>query len=346
MSKPMNIRAVARACGVSPATVSRAIRGTAPVREETRCRIVRYMAESGCAPPPRPAEKPAGGTVIVLLPEWNQPFYTAVLQQVQRRLDEKALSLAVLPEQTPQLARLLRTLAPCGALLLNEDVGAEIPLLLQQNGIPTVMCGAQAPGRAFPAVHIDDLAAAYDGTNYLLQLGHRHIGFLTDSPRSISTGFQRIAGCRRALEEHGLSPDERLFFSRAGDYASGYDGARALLRQEPELTALFAHSDAAAAGALAALRDLGLRVPQDVSLLGFDGTALSSALRPRLSCLCQPIAEMTNAALTLLEQLGRAAPDETCPSYTFPHSLAVRDSCAAPAGAAAAPVLPDLEENT
>ena len=159
-----------------------------------------------------------------------------------------------------------------------------------------------------------------------VELGHRRIGFICDSPRSISSGFQRITGSRKAMEDHGLALPDDYIFTRDSSYAAGYQGASELLRRHPDLTAIFAHSDASAIGAMAALADAGRSVPGDVSVLGFDDTNLGEEFRPRLTCVAQPMRDIAARSLELL-YTGMEQPSwEVPPTITLPHSLTVRES--------------------
>lgn len=329
--KTVNIRELAQMCGVSPTTVSRAISGSAPVREETRRKIEQAIQESGyqISPLSRAKGREESGIIGVLVPEIDHKFFQTVLHEIHSLMERQNRYMVMFPEAGPQALRQIEKLSLDGIILLSEETHSDTIDHLHQLGLSTVICGALSLSKKCPSVHVDDLSAAYDGTNYLLGLGHRKIKFITDSPRSISSGFQRIAGSQKAIEDHGLSFSDNQMFSRGSDYKSGYEGAKALLAKEPDVTAIFAHSDASAIGAMAALADLGLRVPQDISVLGFDDTGLGEQFRPRLTCVAQPIRGIVEKTVELLYKERDLSDARTPASITLPHSITVRESCRA-----------------
>lgn len=332
MQKEINIREIARRCGVSPATVSRAISGKAPVREKTRLRIEETIREAGYQTDQqrRKQQKGRPRAIGVFVPLLNHAFFQRVLDRLHALLEQRGDYMVILPERGPDTVEHIKRMNLDGVILLSEETSSATIKQLRRMHVSVVICGALSLSRLCPAVHVDDLGAAYDGTNYLLNLGHRNIGFLCDSPRAISAGFQRITGCKKAMEDRGLTPMEELFRTCDSSYAGGYRAAGQLIRKHPELTAIFAHSDAAAIGAMAALMDAGYAVPGDISVLGFDDTELGEEFRPRLTCVAQPIEDIVSRSLDLLyagmEQPGWEAP----PAITLPHSFTTRDSVQAP----------------
>jgi LacI family transcriptional regulator len=262
-----------------------------------------------------------------MLPALDHPFAQCLLLEIQKRAGRRRMTMVVLPERENALEKQLEKLPLDGIILLSAEITPGMMGLLKRLGLVIVVCSALPLSKNYSSVRVDDLAAAYDGTCYLLGLGHRRIGFITDSPVSIDSGFQRITGCRRAMEDHGLPAEESLFFSGNCDYDSGFRGAKKLLENHPDLSALFAHSDISALGAIAALGDQGLRVPGDVSVLGFDGIWYGEWIRPRLSCVCQPVPEIVEKTLELLAG-GIEGPGEPSPiSIILKHSILARESC-------------------
>lgn len=333
MQNKINIREIAKLCGVSPATVSRAMNKNAPVSEETRKKIEQAIQDTGYVlqKPPLPKDRKKTRTIGVFAPVLGHAFFQFVLDQLHALVAARGDYMIILPEKDPETVERVRKMGLDGIVLLSEETSNNVIESIQKMHISTVICGALSLSRLCPAVHVDDLAAAYDGTNYLLGLGHRKIGFICDSPRSISSGFQRMAGSRKAMEDSGLAFQEDCVFNRSNDYASGYDGAAALIKKHPELTAIFAHSDAAAIGAMAALMDRGLSVPKDISVLGFDDIHLGEKFRPRLTCVSQPIHDIVLQSLDLLYAGMEQTAWEVPPTITLPHSITIRDSCQPPA---------------
>lgn len=324
----VNIRELAQVCGVSPATVSRVVNGNAPVHPETRQKIEEAMEQHGYIPrpQPRPRRKEPSGMIGVLLPSLRHDFFQLVMEQIDRLLEKSGRQMVIFPSHFPDVLERIRRVPLDGIILLCEETDRDTVGQLGQMGLSMVMCGALSLTKGCSAVHVDDLAAAYDGTNYLLGLGHRKIVFISDSPRSISSGFQRIAGSRKAMEDYGLLLTDDMLYSEGSDYHCGYRGATLLMKKNPGTTAVFAHSDSSAIGAMAALHDLGLRVPENVSVLGFDDIDAGERCRPRLTCVHQPIDSIVTKSLELLleEMEGEQG---NLSSITLPHSITLRESC-------------------
>lgn len=162
---------------------------------------------------------------------------------------------------------------------------------------------------------------------YLLELNHRDILILGDYPDHFSSGAQRLIGCRQALREYNLAGEEERM-AEYGDlsYDSGYRSMKKVLRDGKHFTAVFAFSDECALGAISALEENGIWVPEDISVLGFDGIAISGQVVPKLSTLYQPIRKMVEKTLDVLcnmdddEQEGNV-------EYTFPYKLLKRGTC-------------------
>jgi DNA-binding LacI/PurR family transcriptional regulator len=327
----MTIQELAKICGVSPATVSRSIKGQAPVSRETRQKINEAVARYQYTPRPvKRTKKRGNGLIGVILPVMDHPFAQCLLLEIQRQIGRYHLAMIVLPERENALQKQLEKLPLDGAILLSAEITQDTINRLKQLGLATVMCSALPLSKNFSSVRVDDLAAAYDGTRYLLELGHRRIGFITDSPRSIDSGFQRVTGCRKAMEDHGLPAEESLFFSGNCDYDSGFRGAKKLSEDHPDLTALFAHSDIGALGAIAALTDSGIRVPADVSVLGFDGIWSGEWIRPRLTCVHQPVSEIVEKTLELLAGSIERPGEQPPLSIILKHGIMLRESCVSP----------------
>lgn len=325
----MTIREFAALCGVSPATVSRCFSGQGSVGAEVRTRIEEMARKTGYRPPEGyRSRRKANAAIAVLVPGFRHSFFDDVLGELHRQAEELGKQLVVLPmdRRDPRhTLSLLQMLLPVGVILLDERAADPIADALSRENRSAVVCGGQAMGRRFSSVHIDDLMAAYDGTNYLLDLGHREIGFLSDDQHSVSSGFQRITGCKKAMEDAHipLSP-ARIVCGGGTRFGDGYDGMAKLLDEAPGLTAVFAFSDDLAAGALTCLHDRGLRVPEDISVLGFDDSSLSERLRPKLTTVHQPIAQIARKSIEYLLELQKSA---EISSLTLPYSIIERDSC-------------------
>lgn len=199
---------------------------------------------------------------------------------------------------------------------------------LATHNIPLVRIATQLPITNTHHVSIDERKAAYDATQHLIGLGHRHIGII-NGPSDQHMAELRHAGYRDAMTAEGLSPDDR--FSKAGqfDFASGLDIAESYLRSDPRPTAIFAANDDMASGCLAAAYKLGLRVPDDLSIVGFDDSPIASVVYPSLTTIRQSTPDMARYGVALLERIRRGEPVEAT-QHIRPHELIERESSGPP----------------
>lgn len=327
----MNISEFAKRCGVSPATVSRYFSGSAGMSPELSERIRKAAEETGYQPSSKYQRRKGGpgGPIVVVVPYLHHRFQIDILSELQRYCDELTRPMAILcyhEKQDPAMClHQIRAMNPAGVVLLHEGGDTLFYQSLSDLRLPMVMCSGLSATRKVPSVHINDLAAAYDGANYLLGLGHSKIGIISDEPEAVSSGSQRIMGCRKALTDAGLSlPDSHIAYAWYS-FEDGRRGMETLLERQLGLTAVFVFSDEMAAGAMAALHDHGLSIPEDISVLGFDNGSQALETRPALSSVAQPVELVARRSIDELLEGSR----ETAESITLPHTLALRDSCRA-----------------
>ncbi|MFE7317118.1 LacI family DNA-binding transcriptional regulator [Streptomyces sp. NPDC057555] len=351
---------VAARAGVSAATVSRVLSGRYPVTEGTRGRVLRAVAElEYVVDGPASALAGAGSDLVgILVNDLADPFFGVLAGAVQGELGGAAgpggEKLAVVcstggsPErELDHLTHLQRQRAAAVVLTggASEDPGHARALAarlarLAEAGTRVVLCGRPpldpvgAEGAERHAAHrsgasVAPVTLAFDNrggarrlTAHLLALGHRRIGCVA-GPAGRTTTAERLAGHRDALAAHGVADVPGRTVPGAYDRASGYDAAVELLRREPDLTAVVAANDTAALGVCAALRDRGLRIPDDVSVAGFDDLPFSVDAAPALTTVRLPLREAGARAGRLA--LGRAvAPPGGV--ATLPGELLVRES--------------------
>ncbi|MEW2618836.1 LacI family DNA-binding transcriptional regulator [Streptomyces sp. NPDC048106] len=303
---------VAARAQVSPATVSRVLNGNYPVATPTRERVLRAVDEldyvlNG------PASSLAAATsdlVGILVHCIADPFFGIMASAIQAEIGGTGgraggERLAVVcntdgsPEQELKYLTLLQrqraaAVVLTGGAVVDAPHAAALAAKLRklgEAGTRVVLCGRPpVPDTGAVALTFDNAGGARAVTEHLLGLGHRRLGYL-GGPEERTTTRQRLAGHRAALAAAGIEEDPRWTVCGRFDRQSGYDGARELLRRDPSLTALVAANDSLALGACAALRDAGLRIPQDVSVAGFDDLPFSADAVPALTSLRLPLAE-------------------------------------------------------
>lgn len=324
----MTIREFAKLCNVSPATASRFFSGQGALSPAVRQRIAEVAKKTGYTPPENyRGRRKVGTTIAVVLPDVAHSFFldVAAALRVHAEANGKQLIMLLANNDDPySVMQALSSLSPMGVILLDESPEDAIATAIADRNIPVVVCGALTMGRHFSSIHIDDMMAAYDGANYLISLGHERIGILADNSRAISSGFQRITGCRKALEDAKLClPDQNVL--RVGTtFDAGYDGMEKLLQQAPDITAVFAYSDDVALGAMLRLHDMGLRVPDDISMLGFDDCSIARHARPALTTVHQPVDAIAQQSIERLLQMQGA---NDISAVTMNYHIEERDSC-------------------
>jgi LacI family transcriptional regulator len=199
---------------------------------------------------------------------------------------------------------------------------------MQQRRFPFVLIDHQGTGQDCPAVGAMNWSGGYNATEYLISLGHKRIGFITGS-MDLGCAVDRLAGYRSALKTNHIPEDEALIYEGNFDQPDGYVGASALLDLTDPPTAIFASNDVMAMGVMDAVRNRGLRVPEDISVVGFDDIPQASLVRPALTTINQPLEKMgrvaTQVLLSMLEN-----PEKETTRIELPTQLVIRDSCGKP----------------
>jgi len=330
---------VARVANCSPMTVSRVINNEASVREQTRAAVLEAIEQLNYKPN-RAARSLAGAAQMRIALLYSNPSATYLSELLMGTLDQASRSDVHLmvercefdKDEEQVVSRLIDS--GIDGFLLPSPLCDEAPLLdmLAEQGSRAVLIG---PGRAHPdhsAVMIDEYQAAFDMTTHIIGLGHKRIGFIIGNPHQTASGL-RLSGYLEAMGAAGLEVDDGLVMQGLFTYRSGYDAAVRLLDQPDPPTAIFASNDDMAAAAVAVAHRRHLDVPVDLSVCGFDDTAIASTIWPELTTIRQPIAEMARRAVDLLanELRSGARSGKSKPSHvTLDYTLVRRQSDAAP----------------
>lgn len=329
---------VAREAGVSIKTVSRVLNHEPGVHESTREQVLKVV-EALRYRPKQSARSLAGGRSFLIGLLYYDPsaiFVGSVQQGATLRCRELGYHLVVeslhndAPDLRQQIDRMVLALRPDGMILTPPLCdNPEVLAALRESGTPCVLMSPERDLRGVPSVRMDDVHAAEEITNLLLSLGHQRIAFIKGPPDQSASGL-RYQGFVNALRAHGLEPDPELIQPGQFTFASGRDAAHQLLSRRQRPTAVFASNDDMALGVLAAAQRLGLAVPGELSVAGFDDSPTAALVWPPLTTVRQPVAEMARAAVEMLVAVQR--PDMTAPEdeadlhKVLPHELVVRDS--------------------
>jgi DNA-binding LacI/PurR family transcriptional regulator len=323
----MTIEDVARAAGVSRSTVSRVLNDVPGATEAVRVRVRSVIAELGYVPDPAARALASGQQpaidVVVVAPvsavEWigTHPYYSRVLAGIMTALDGHDVQLRIHHAAGPDAAETIDAIArrvTLGAVL--ADTPAALATRFQRRSPRVVSLVATAD--SVPAIEADNAGGAYAAVNYLHRLGHRRIAAV-HGPDDNSCGVNRRAGYRRAIGELGLED-----LSAGGGFRRdvGVSAARWLLDAHPDIEAMFVACDLMAAGAVQAITATGRRVPEDVSVVGFDDSIAAVCSNPPLSTMRMPVEEMAAAAARLLLN----GPVRAGYRQHFPVELVLRES--------------------
>ncbi|MDI3439347.1 HTH-type transcriptional regulator GalS [Erwinia sp. V90_4] len=336
----ITIRDVAREAGVSVATVSRVLNNSASVTGDTRDTVLKTVERLGYRPNAnaQALATQVSDTIGVVVMDVSDPFFGALVKAVDtvaQRLHKHVLinnSYHQADKERHAIEVLIRQ--RCNALIVHAKAlcDAELGSLMQQ--VPgMVLVNRIIPGFAHRCVCLDNVSGALMAMRMLQQHGHQRIGYL-GSAHPIEDNDQRRDGWSQALTEQGIVPVDSWCASGEPDLQGGEAAMVELLGRNLHLTAVFAYNDSMAAGALAALKDNGIAVPQQLSVVGFDDIPISRYTDPQLSTVRYPIVSMAKLATELAlkgaaGELDSSAEHCFMPTLVRRHSVAVRQNVAA-----------------
>ena len=293
---------VAKAAGVSLATVSRVMNNNTPVREATRVKVLAAMAELGYRPNSIAQSLASNRTnsIGILVSELHGPFYGAMLTGIEaefRAAGKHVIIAAGHSERaTEQDGIEFLQSRNCDALILHvEAVTDEYLLKLAQGNTPFVLLNRHIDGLSDRCISLNNEFGGFLATDYLLQQGHRAIAYIA-GPMWKTDARERYQGHQRALAAYHLSADSRLFFE--GDFreTGGSKGLQQLLNSKLPFSAVVCANDEMASGALTTARELGFNVPADFSVVGFDNVNFAYYTYPKLTTIDYPISAMGQMA--------------------------------------------------
>lgn len=325
---------IARQAGVSAPTVSKVLNGRADVAPATRTRVEELLREYGYRR--RRAEATRSPLVDLVFHELESAWAMEVIRGVENVARQEGLSV-VLSESAGRLtpgrtwADQVAARRPHGVVLVLSGLDESQRALLHSRSIPfVVMDPAGDPGDDVPSIGATNWQGGLAATRHLIELGHRRIGAIS-GPSRMMCSRARVDGYRAALETAGLPVAPDLI--KAGDFhhETGYRLGLELLRRPDRPTAVFAGNDLQALGLYEAARELGLRVPEDLSVVGFDDLPVARWVGPPLTTVRQPLMEMAEAAARLVLDLGRQDGGPSAATRVeLATSLVVRSSTGAP----------------
>lgn len=302
---------VAQKANVSTATVSRALMNPDKVSQATRNKVEQAALEVGYFPQAlgRNMKRNESRTILVIVPDICDPFFSEIIRGIEITAAEQGYLVLIgdcahQNQQEKTFIDLIITKQIDGMLLLGSRLPFGASIEEQRNLPPMVMANEFAPELELPTVHIDNLTAAFNAVNFLHELGHQRIGCIA-GPEEMPLCHYRLQGYVQALRRSGITVDPHYIARGNFTYEAGANAMEQLLALPQPPTAVFCHSDIMALGALSLAKRRGLKVPADLSIIGFDNISLSEFCDPPLTTVSQPRFDIgREAMLLLLDQLN------------------------------------------
>jgi LacI family transcriptional regulator len=328
------IREVAERANVSPTTVSHVINKTRFVSKETRERVLLAMKELGYQPNELARSLRSGKTFTIglILPDNSNPYFAEISRGIEASAFEADYSVILCNTEDNQEREefyidLLLKKQVDGLIFVAAGDRSDSLYSLARRKIPVIIVDRNVPGPEVDAVLGDNVSGGLAAVRYLIKLGHQRIACIT-GPSNVTPSSGRITGYRKALDEVGIPVDETLLLHGNFRIESGEQNALELLQRPNRPSAIFACNDLMAIGAMRAASRLGLHIPQDISIVGYDDIELARYVTPLLTTVYQPKSTMGQVAVKLLlERIENI--DRPKQVKILQPELVVRESCGA-----------------
>jgi LacI family transcriptional regulator len=327
---------VAKAAGVSVATVSRVINGTGGVSEKLEKRVQRAMKKLNYHPSllARNLKQQRSMLIGILIPILDHPAYSRMASAIERKLFQYNYRAMICNSEEDEarenayIEMLLRQRVE-GIIINSSARDTQSLAALSENNIPIVLFDRMLPNMECNQVFCDNSLGGYTGMRHLYELGHRRIGVVA-APTYPEVMTRRVRGTREAVAEFGIDDDPDLLVT--GDtqlFDMGYQAARYLLQREKPPTAIFALTDVTAVGVMHAAAEMGLKIPHDLSVVGYDDLPIAAYTIPPLTTVAQPFIEMAETAVDMLfKQIEN--PDLPTERAVLPTRLVIRQTTSPP----------------
>jgi LacI family transcriptional regulator len=334
-NKHVTIQQVAESAGVSIQTVSRVLNNRPDVSPQTRQRVQQIISDLGYQPfaIARGLASQRTYTLGLIASDFSDYWFSQVVTGAEIEAHEHSYFFMLGntggdPLEEPKFLRLLKQRHVEGFLFVRASRPNDLEHLrnLQKSGIPIVTTGFYLPLAEFGVVEVDNVRGGRKATQYLIELGHSQVAMIT-GPSDWKSVSDRTQGYIQALGSAELTPNPDLIVHGENWlHRSGYEAAKELLKKKQPFTALFAQNDRIASGAINALKEAGFRVPQDVSIVGYDDIPEAEFSDPPLTTIRQPMQEVGKAATRLLIKMIED-PTSTPQQILFDTELVIRSSC-------------------
>lgn len=325
------IKDVAKKAAVSVATVSRVLNNLPGYSESTRKKVMKAVEELGYQPNAiaRGLINKRTQTIGVLFPSVSSSFSSAVLQGIEEVAHDANYSVVVCNtaesgKRTMKYLQVLREKQVDGVIFCSRTLEEEYYQAVQAMNIPVVLVATKSDYEEIPYVKVDDRQAAYDATSYLISKGHRNIAMISGWEGDEIAGRPRIEGFRQAMSEHNLTLPEDRILDGGFNFERGCEAAAELLMRAPDVTAVFCASDEMAIAMISVAARRGIRIPQQLSIVGYDNLKLAEMSNPPLTTIEQPLHDMGRIASEKLVDMMESG--QRADSYIMPHRIIERQT--------------------
>lgn len=329
--KNPTIKDVARKSNVSVATVSRILNNLEGYSEETRRRVMQVIDEIGYRRNDiaRNLKIKSTNTIGVLLPKVGTNFYIEILNGIEDAAHNDGYSVIICNvgdngERTEEYIRIMIERQVDGIIVCSLPPEKSLIENIIGVNIPVVLISTIYSGYSIPYIKVDDYKASYAAVEYLIKMGHKDIAMVGGSPLDPIAGIPRLQGFIDALRNNKLKVRENLIKHNGFSFKDGITSMEQLLKEKEKFTAIFAACDEIAVGAISVAHKRGLKIPEDISIIGYDGTQVAEMCYPPLTTLVQPFYEMGEKAVkTLIQKISSVVEVE---SLIMPFKIAERDT--------------------
>ncbi|MGD7045759.1 LacI family DNA-binding transcriptional regulator [Jeotgalibacillus proteolyticus] len=326
------IKDVAREANVSIATVSRILNNGDGYSQKTKQHVLQTIEKLGYSPNAmaRGLINKESNTIGVLFPDVSGLISAELLQGIEEAAHLRGFSVIVCKtdsdgHKTLDILRLLQEKQVEGIIFTSQLLTKEFAAFIEKMAVPVITVSSYSEEKAIPSVRVDDELASYDAVRYLLKHNHTEIGMISGPPTDLLAGAPRIRGYKRAITEAGLPWVETKVAWDSGFYFEhGQMAFNKLFDRHPQLTAIFAASDELAVSAISCAHERGIQVPDELSVIGYDGTKLARMSLPALTVISQGFEAMGKEAADLLFQSIESG--NISPGATVQHTLIERKS--------------------
>lgn len=327
------IEDVAKQAKTSIATVSRVLNKKTGFSEETRQRVLDAIETTGYESNAiaRSLKKNKTNTLGVLIPNISSMLSAEILNGIEEYATAHNYNVLVnytysKPTKVMKALKTFNEQRVDGLIFTSDLLLEDYYDYLNRMDIPVVLVATESKEYSMPFIKVNDLEASYDAVTYLIDQGHTEIGMMGGNPQDPNAGSQRLEGYKNALTDANLPFDSRSFVHNIGySFEDGVANLKQLLKQFPEVTAIFASSDEMAAGAIKTAHDRGIAVPEELSVIGYDNILISKVIWPALTTVAQPLQKMGEEATKMLIQLIQNK-GSTGKQLYIPHQLIERAS--------------------